>query len=138
MGARTHTYLIGLSDAKLLALAPDATNQHYKGGLYRDLHALLNRKTGHVITDATGLTMRAYVHCYPHAQQAWVRPETEFIGLHEGQPRFRSLAGADIVIPAPRLDHGQIRDAETNEPFLIKGKTCRLFTENGIAWAEQE
>lgn len=136
MGAPTHTDLIGLPDSSLLKRAPDATHQHYKGGLYRDLGQVRHYEDGLLgnLQVVPGPKLRGYVHRYPHEQGAWVREEEEFLGDHEGAPRFRPLAGATTTIPAERIDHGRVRDADTGGDFLINDQPCRMITENGIVF----
>lgn len=61
-----HGRLIGLEDAQLLALAPEATHQHRKGGLYRDLGLARFAADKSVITDDRGVKQRAWLHVHPH------------------------------------------------------------------------
>lgn len=89
--ATLHEELVGLPDAELLKLAPQATHQHYQGSLYCDLGPLMDADTGEQMTNKDGLLMQAYVHVYPNDLQCWGRKVAEFIGDLKGVPRFRRL-----------------------------------------------
>lgn len=86
-----HSELIGRSDRELLLHAGDATHQHYKGGLYKLLGPIRDTRTGGLLLDLDGQPMIAYMHCYPHAQDIWVRSEEEFNGT------VASIMHGDIV-----------------------------------------
>jgi hypothetical protein len=75
-----HASLLGLSDRELLLHAGDATHQHYKGGLYKLLGPVRDIRTGGSLLDLDGQPMIAYLHCFPHARDIWVRSEAEFNG----------------------------------------------------------
>jgi hypothetical protein len=86
-----HTALIGKSDAELLGLAPEATHQHFKGGLYRLMGRLRDADHGGWVYGKDGLPRISYLHVYPYEAQAWVRDLSEAHGDKDGQPRFREL-----------------------------------------------
>ena len=86
----SHSKLIGLSDQELLKLAPEATHQHFKGGLYRYLGPLMDADTGRQM-ERNGKPLVCYLHVYPHANEPWARVATEFFGLKDYKPRFRKL-----------------------------------------------
>jgi hypothetical protein len=94
-----HSELVGMSDDRLRVLAPDATHQHYKGGLYRYLGSAMDAETGQQARNGRGEFLVAYMHCYPHERQVWLRPETEFNSTVSPsassvtQPRFRKIKG---------------------------------------------
>jgi len=80
-----HGRLIGLPDEDLRALAPEATHQHRKGGLYRDLGIALNANDHSALADARGYALRGWLHIHPHAVQLLMRPVDE-------DDKFRALA----------------------------------------------
>lgn len=77
MDKTPHGRLVGLTDEELLALAPDATHQHRKGGLYRDLGVALLAETKAPLTGADGCSMRAWEHVHPHGRQVLLRSTAE-------------------------------------------------------------
>lgn len=85
-----HSELVGLSDKDLLKLAPEATHQHFKGGLYKYLGPLMDADTG-VQMERNGFPIVCYLHLFPHERQTWARVAPEFFGDKNGQPRFRKL-----------------------------------------------
>lgn len=90
----SHTDLVGMSDQQLLAIAPDATHQHYKGGLYKFLGRAMDADTGEPWLRHEEFVV-AYEHVYPHERQVWIRHEVEFESLvqvgEDWVPRFRKL-----------------------------------------------
>lgn len=74
-----HKELLGLSDHLLLAIAPTATHQHYKGGLYRELSVAHHKDTGEQVT--------VYEHLFPYPNKRYVRRVHEF----NDKGRFRPL-----------------------------------------------
>lgn len=86
-----HGRLIGLDDAVLTIMAPRATHQHRKGGLYRDLGIIVDADTGKALTHPDGSTLRGWEHVHPHAVQVFARTDAE-------SDRFRPL---DVSAPAP-------------------------------------
>lgn len=93
MSSFDHSELVGLPDARLLELAPAATHQHFKGGLYQLLSVShFDSETGEEVRAADGSSMILYRHVFPHAVQIWRRPASEFYGEKDhGRPRFREL-----------------------------------------------
>lgn len=85
----SHTELIGKTDAELRELAPEATHQHYKGGLYRVIGAGLHTETNE--------RLMAYEHVHPYSRQLYFRPVSMFTGFVDltgsgnRQPRFREI-----------------------------------------------
>jgi hypothetical protein len=93
-----HSELVGLSDNRLRVLAPDATHQHFKGGLYRFLGKAMGSDTGRQMRNEHGELLVAYMHCYPYEKQVWLRPESEWSSVVDGRdgfvvPRFRPIEG---------------------------------------------
>lgn len=80
-----HGRLIGLDDAELRALAPEATHQHAKGGLYRDLGIPVHSDDRLPHADSSGRPLRGWLHVHPHAVQLILRPVEE-------DGKFRPLA----------------------------------------------
>lgn len=74
-----HSRLIGKSDEELRELAPHATHQHYKGGLYRLI--------GFGKHTETGEELAFYEHLYPYNQAYYARPYEMF----NDNARFRPL-----------------------------------------------
>ena len=95
---KPHEALRGLSDARLRVLAPDATHQHFKGGLYRHLGDACDADTGDVILGKDGQPRQAYIHCYPYERKLWLRDFREWFGIVDRDgfrgPRFREIEGA--------------------------------------------
>ena len=80
-----HGRLVGLDDATLRQLAADATHQHRKGGLYRDLGIALDASTRDPVTDARGVPYRGWLHVHPHQPSLLLRPTDE-------DDRFRAIS----------------------------------------------
>lgn len=92
-----HTDLVGLTDQELLKLAPEATHQHFKGGLYRFLGPAKSADTGDYIR-LDGHPAVAYMHLFPHKVEVWVRKRGEWASNVKNPndpgrwiPRFREL-----------------------------------------------
>lgn len=84
--------LITIPDWQLKRYAPDATHQHFKGGLYRVIGILYDSETGEQARNANGDVLMVYEHLYPHERRFWSRSFTDFYGFHEsGKLRFREL-----------------------------------------------
>lgn len=79
-----HGRLLGLSDEHLRSLAPGATHQHRRGGLYRDLGIPVLAEGRTRLTDPRGMAYRAWQHLHPHEEQVMLRPIDE-------DDRFRRL-----------------------------------------------
>lgn len=62
-----------MDDVKLRALAPEATHQHRKGGLYRDLGIARDADTMLAMCNAQGIELRAWQHVHPHEVQVLMR-----------------------------------------------------------------
>lgn len=92
-----HSELLGLSDDKLMELAPEATHQHYKGGLYRLIGPFCDASDGLQVIGSDGFARVLYKHCYPHAEGFWVRDNTDFYGTVT-LPKVEPL-GSDIQVP---------------------------------------
>jgi hypothetical protein len=88
-----HKSLVGMKDQRLRILAPDATHQHFKGGLYRYLGLVKDADTGESIIGKDGQPRVAYMHCYPYDREIWIRDYTEWMGYKDDQPRFRKIEG---------------------------------------------
>ena len=73
---KAHEKLVGLLPADLRQMAPDATHQHRKGGLYRDLGIPIDSDTKEPYADHRGL-LRAGQHVYPYEIQVILRPVSE-------------------------------------------------------------
>ena len=80
-----HGRLVGLPDEHLRALAPEATHQHRKGGLYRDMGVALDASTRTPMTNGRGVAYRGWLHVHPHATDLLMRPVDE-------DDRFRPLS----------------------------------------------
>jgi hypothetical protein len=93
-----HSELIGMKDQRLRVLAPDATHQHFKGGLYRFIGTAMDAESGEPLIGKDGLPRVAYIHCYPYPKQLWIRDYSEWFGMKmvNGEPkrRFREIEGA--------------------------------------------
>lgn len=91
----SHTQLVGLSDTQLLLLAPEATHQHYKGGLYRWIGNVYSADTGCALVDADGENLVGYEHCFPYNRDIWMRSPHDFYGtvksFQDDVKRFRRL-----------------------------------------------
>lgn len=79
-------HLLKLTDSQLLELAPEATHQHKKGGLYRFMGLVRDADTGGLALHQSGDVLVVYEHLYPHEQGFWLRRSDEF---NDG--RFRRL-----------------------------------------------
>lgn len=80
-----HGRLIGKPDEELRALAPEATHQHRKGGLYRDLGIAIDAETKLPACNSDGEELRGWLHVHPHAMQLLLRPIGE-------DDRFRPIS----------------------------------------------
>lgn len=80
-----HGRLVGLADDDLRRLAPQATHQHAKGGLYQDLGIAVHADDRLPHRDAAGRVLRGWLHVHPHAIQLVLRPTDE-------DDRFRPIA----------------------------------------------
>jgi len=80
-----HEKLIGLEVSKLKEMAPSATHQHYKGGLYQFI--------GEGIHTETEEELVFYRHVLPHEPTLYARPKAMF--YEEG--RFKKLSVPNIV-----------------------------------------
>lgn len=81
-----HEELVGLSKDLLLKIAPEATHQHYKGGLYR--------KIGEGIHTETEEKLVYYVNEFPYGDEEiiFARPTGMFYGFTEDNTkRFQPL-----------------------------------------------
>ncbi len=72
-----HGKLVGLPFDELRKLAPTATHQHRKGGLYIDLGIPQDTETGEAFSDKEGRERRAWLHVYPHDRAVYLRPTSE-------------------------------------------------------------
>lgn len=72
-----HGRLVGLPFGELRKLAPTATHQHRKGGLYMDLGIPRDTETKEAFVDKEGRQRRAWLHVYPHDQAVYLRPISE-------------------------------------------------------------
>ncbi len=72
-----HTDLIGMPKASLRALAPQATHQQVKGGLYAYLGPLMDSQTKQQAVDANGKLLVVWLHVFPYAKSVWQRPADE-------------------------------------------------------------
>ena len=97
-----HRELLGLPDEILLRYAPNATHQHFKGGLYQLLPGSpRDANTGLPIVYKDGVICVdnfsndpavAYLHLFPYYMHVWIREKDEFHDEKEpGVPRFREL-----------------------------------------------
>lgn len=77
--------LLTLNDKMLLQMAPEATHQHKKGGLYRYIGPVRDAATGRILR-INGEAQILYEHIYPHQRGCWVRSSSEFF-----DGRFREL-----------------------------------------------
>ncbi|WP_298842164.1 hypothetical protein [uncultured Salinicola sp.] len=73
---KPHEKLIGKSHRELKDLAPEATHQHRKGGLYRDLGIAQDAETKQPYEDPRG-PLRAWLHVHPHEKSLLLRPASE-------------------------------------------------------------
>lgn len=80
-----HGRLVGCDDRTLRALAPEATHQHRKGGLYRDLGIAVDAATRTPVRDQRGVDYRGWLHVHPHEISLMLRPVDE-------DDRFRPLS----------------------------------------------
>ncbi len=65
-----HGELLGLSPSLLKLIAPMATHQHYKGGLYRFVS---------IVVDVESHTLNVeYEHIFPHPRRFYTRPKGEW------------------------------------------------------------
>lgn len=99
-----HGALRGRPDAELLRLAPGATHQHYKGGLYRLLGPVRDADTGEPLLGQDGLPRVVYQHLYPHEPGLWVRDRTEFFGevkAEKLEPLGQDIGGSPVPAPGP-------------------------------------
>lgn len=70
---KDHEKLLGKSVKDLKALAPDASHQHKKGGLYLDLGIAIDTETGLDSITSNGHAQRAWLHVYPYKRQVFLR-----------------------------------------------------------------
>lgn len=80
-----HGRLVGMSDEALKALAPEATHQHRKGGLYRDMGIIRDADTRLALCNAEGVELRGWLHVHPHEVGLLARATDE-------DDRFRPLS----------------------------------------------
>lgn len=73
---KEHEKLVGLPHEELRKMAPEATHQHRKGGLYRDLGIPVDSETKESYSDSRGV-LRAWQHIHPHPVQVILRPASE-------------------------------------------------------------
>jgi len=73
---KPHEKLIGKSHRELKDLAPEATHQHRKGGLYRDLGIAQDAETKQAYKDPRG-PLRAWLHVHPYEESILLRPASE-------------------------------------------------------------
>jgi hypothetical protein len=85
-----HSELLGKSDGELLGIAPEATHQHFKGGLYRYLGVPKDSRTGEAAA-MNGTEMVVYEHLFPYERELWIREYDEFHGTRGHEKRFREL-----------------------------------------------
>ncbi len=81
-----HTELLHFTDQDLKEMAPEATHQHKKGGLYRLLGPARSSETGKIARDDHCRALVAYEHLLPYKREIWLRPSSEFF-----DGRFREL-----------------------------------------------
>lgn len=89
-------FMLHMSDEQLLKFAPEATHQHFKGGLYKLLGRVMDAETGKPYETPGAWLIEpdgyvAYLHLYPHERQVWIRKSSEFYGPKDGGLRFRPL-----------------------------------------------
>lgn len=77
MDETPHGRLVGVDKAVLRGLAPEATHQHRKGGLYRDLGPAIDAGTKKTMRDDRGVEYRGWLHVHPHAPSLMLRPVDE-------------------------------------------------------------
>ena len=73
---KPHEKLVGKPKTELHDLAPEATHQHKKGGLYRDLGIAFDSDTKQEYLDDRG-PMRGWLHVYPYETSLILRPVSE-------------------------------------------------------------
>ena len=84
LGFEMHKRLLKLSRDEIRSKFPEATHQHYKGGLYQLI--------GEGIHTETNEELVFYRHVYPYEEAYYARPSKMFHGLNEGgDKRFVSL-----------------------------------------------
>ena len=81
-----HTDLLHFTDPELKQMAPEATHQHKKGGLYRLLGQPRSSEDGKLARNDHCQVLVAYEHILPYERQIWLRASSEF---YDG--RFREL-----------------------------------------------
>lgn len=86
-----HSELRGKPNDYLRKLAPEATHQHFKGGLYKYLGPLYDSETGEIRVNSRGEKLCGYLHIYPHARKLWDRPIREFFGKKDDVMRYRDI-----------------------------------------------
>lgn len=74
---RPHELLLGLEDDALLALAPAATHQQRRGGLYRRLGPILLASDRTPVLSEGGEPLIAWLHCHPYGPEVLARPESD-------------------------------------------------------------
>jgi hypothetical protein len=89
-----HGRLLGLPDDELIRLAPEATHQHAKGGLYRSLGPIVNGETKLPMVGEDGLELRAWLHVHPHQTTVYAR------GVDE-DAKYRPIGKVAVAKDAP-------------------------------------
>jgi hypothetical protein len=70
---KEHEKLVGKTNEELRALAPQATHQHKKGGLYKDMGIAIDTETNKTSVNSRGIPERAWLHVYPYQKKVMLR-----------------------------------------------------------------
>jgi len=73
---RPHEALVGKENHELRAIAPEASHQHRRGGLYLDLGIAADARTKEPYADDRG-PLRAWLHIHPYDRGVLLRPVSE-------------------------------------------------------------
>ena len=73
---RPHEELVGMEHERLREMAPTATHQHRKGGLYRDMGIAQDADTKEAYRDPRG-PLRGWLHVHPYEERLLLRPASE-------------------------------------------------------------
>ena len=73
---KPHEALVGKTHEELRSLSAEATHQHRKGGLYRDLGIAQDADTKDTYVDPRG-PLRGWLHVHPYEPSLLLRPASE-------------------------------------------------------------
>lgn len=73
---KPHEELLGKKASELKGLAPEATHQNRRGGLYKNMGIAYDGRNKEPFADERGI-LRAWLHVYPYEQQIILKPVSD-------------------------------------------------------------